>query len=161
MDGQFIELWGRWLTAALQGQSQMDMLGGWWLRSMKNMSAFNNPYAMPSTATTTMPNFLESMQQAWEPLLNMQQNSMQWMGMVPKGDYEALSNRTEELENKIQEQARTIERLQSLLSQTGGENNVVVTQLQDLIGQQSQQFKQLTQSVGDYLKSSTKKVSAK
>jgi uncharacterized coiled-coil protein SlyX len=92
---------------------------------------------------------------------SMQQSMQQWMGMVSKGDYEALSDRAEELENKVQEQARTIERLQNLLSQTGGENNVVVTQLQDLIGQQSRQFKQLTQSVGDYLKSSTEKVSAK
>lgn len=114
-----------------------------------------------SPAASAVPNFIDSLQQVWEPLLKMQQNSMQWMGMVPKGDYEALSVRSVELENKVQEQARTIERLQNLLSQTGGENNVVVTQLQDLIGQQSKQFKQLTQSVGDYLKSSTKNVSVK
>lgn len=160
MDGQLMELWGRWMTAALQGQNQMETMSGWWSRGMQNISPLNNPYSMSSTAAT-VPNLLDGMQQAWEPLLKMQQNSMQLMGMVPKGDYEALSNRTEDLENKIQEQARTIERLQNLLSQTGGENNVVVNQLQDLIGQQGQQFKQLTQSVGDYLKSSTKKVSAK
>jgi uncharacterized coiled-coil protein SlyX len=157
--GQWMELWGRWMTAVLQGQNQMDMMsGGWgWLRSMKHLSTRNNPYAMPFTSSAA-PQFSDSIQHAWEALLKMQQNSIQWMGMVPKGDYQTLTDRAEELEKKVQEQARTIERLQNLLSQTGGENNVVVTQLQDLIGQQSRQFKQLTQSVGDYLKSSTKNV---
>ena len=81
--------------------------------------------------------------------------------MVPKTKFDALSDHAEELESKIQEQAKTIDRLRSLLSQTGGENNVVVDQLQDLIGQQSDQFKQLTQSVSDYIKSSAKKASPK
>jgi hypothetical protein len=163
MDGPLLELWGHWLKTALQGQNQMDMMSGWWIRSMKNMSSFSKLYSVTPTASAA-PSLLDSIQQAWEPLVTMQQNSMQsmqWMGMVPKGDYEVLSVRAEELENKVQEQARTIERLQNLLSQTGGENNVVVNQLQDLIGQQSKQFKQLTQSVGDYLKSSTEGVSAK
>lgn len=159
MDGQFMELWGRWLTTAFQGPNQMDMMSGW-LRSFNSLSSLNNPFAAASNMSA-MPNYLDSMQQAWEPLLKMQQNSMQWMGMVPKGDFEAISDRAEELEIKVKEQARTIERLQKLLSQTGGENNVVVTQLQDLIGEQSKQFKQLTQSVGDYIKSGTEKVSAK
>jgi uncharacterized coiled-coil protein SlyX len=81
--------------------------------------------------------------------------------MVSREKYDALSDRAQALEDKVKEQAQTIDRLRHLLSQTGGENNVVVTQLQDLIGQQSQQFKQLTQSVGEYLKGSATNISTK
>lgn len=164
MNGQLMELWGRWMTAAFQRQNQLDMINGWWLRSLQGMSLLNKPYSMPcamASTTNTTNKMFDGLQQIWEPIFKMQQLSRQWMAMVPKEKYEALSDRAAELENKVEEQARTIERLQKLLNQTGGENNVVVTQLQDLIGQQSKQFKQLTQSVSEYIKSSTDKISAK
>lgn len=115
------------------------------------------PCAMASTTNTTNKMF-DGLQQIWEPIFKMQQLSLQQTAMVPKEKYEALSDRAAELENKVEEQARTIDRLQKLLNQTGGENNVVVTQLQDLIGQQSKQFQKLTESVGEYIKGSAEKI---
>ncbi len=91
----------------------------------------------------------------------MQQLYLQWMQMVPQKKYDQLAEHAQELESKVREQAKTIDRLRDMLRETGGENNVVVAQLQELIGQQSQQFKQMTQSVSDYIKSSAQKVSAK
>lgn len=164
MNGQLMELWGRWLTAAFQGRNQLDLVNRWWLRSMQGLSLFNEPYSMPCampSKTNITNNIFDGLQQIWEPIFKMHQLTQQWMAMVPKEKYEALSDRAAQLEDKIEEQARTIERLQRLLNQTGGENNVVVTQLQDLIGQQSKQFKQLTQSVGEYIKSSADKISVK
>jgi predicted nuclease with TOPRIM domain len=80
---------------------------------------------------------------------------------VPQQKYGQLEKHAEELEAKLQEQARTIDRLRNLLNTSGGENNEVVEQLQELIGQQSEQFKQMTQNVSEYIKSSAQKVSAK
>lgn len=164
MNGQLMELWGRWMTAALQGQNQVDMMNGGWLRNFQNMSqmsqSFGFPWTMPMN-TMSGNTFFNGWRQAWEPLLNLQKLSLQWMAMVPKAKYEALEDHCASLENKVQEQTRTIERMQELLSKTSGENNVVVTQMQDLISQQTQQFKQLTTSVGDYIKSSTKEMAAK
>lgn len=164
MNGQLMDLWGRWMNAALQSTNQMDMMTGWWQRSLQGMSGLNHPNALPwlqPVNAISKTNMLNGMQQFWEPLFNLQKLTLQLIGMVPKEKYNELSEQAEALESKIQEQTRTIERLQELLSQTGGENNVVVSQLQDLIEQQSIQFKQLSKSVGNYVKSSAKEMSKK
>jgi uncharacterized coiled-coil protein SlyX len=164
MNAQLIEIWGRWLTAGLQGQHQMDVMRDWWLHSLKGLSALNTSYplSMGGWANhSTGPTLLDSWQQVWEPILKMQMASLGLMGMVSYDKYKALSDRAKALEDKVKEQAKTIERLRNLLSLTSGENNVVVTQLQDLISQQSQEFKQLTESFGEYLKGSTPKLTTK
>ena len=165
MNTQILELWGRWFTAALQGQHQMDTFSGWWLRGIEGMTALNKQYALLWGASPTMPQtnlqWFEGWQHAWEPLIKLQQLSMEWMAMVPKKKYDAMAERVEELEGRLKEQARTIDRLRNLLNTSGAQNDAVVAQFQDLIGQQSQQFKQLTASVTDYIKSSSEKIKSK
>ncbi len=164
MNGQLLELWGRWMMAGLQGQNHMDMMRDWWLNGLKGLSSFNPSQPLSWGGATNLkagPDMMDGWQQMWEPVLKLQMSYLGLMGMVSFDKYKALSDRAKELEDKVKEQAKTIERLRNLLSQTGGENNVVVTQLQDLIGQQSQQFKQLTQSFGEYLKDSTPKIPSK
>jgi hypothetical protein len=164
MNGQLLDLWGRWMTAALQGTHQMDLMTGWWQRSVQSMSPSKqidaSPWLQPMNAICNT-NMLNGLQQVWEPLFSMQKLTLQLIGMVPREKYTALAEHAEDLERKVQEQARTIDRLQELLRQTGSENNVVVAQLQDLIEQQSKQFKQLTKSVGSYIKDSAKELSQK
>jgi uncharacterized coiled-coil protein SlyX len=164
MNGQFIEMWGRWMTQTLRSQNYLDIMNGWWFRSMKDMSSFGQPYALLWGAAPIRRNEFVSFdgwQQVWDALSMMQQMMMQWVQMVPQHKYGQLEKHAQELEAKLQEQARTIDRLRNLLNKSGGENNMVVTQLQELIGQQSEQFKQMTQNVSEYLKSSAEKVSAK
>ncbi len=166
MNGQFMELWGHWLTNALRGQNQVDMMHGWWLRGLQDWSAsaFGGSDAMlwgiPSTQRSQSSAF-DGLHQLWDALFKMQQLYLQWAQVVPRHKYDRLAEHAEELEEKIREQAKTIDRLRKMLRETGSENNVVVAQLQDLIGQQSQQFKQMTQSVSDYIKSSAQKVTDK
>ncbi|MGD8834476.1 MAG: hypothetical protein PVI54_00455 [Desulfobacteraceae bacterium] len=156
MNGELIEIWGRWVMAGLQGHSQMDMMRQWWFGGLKGLPSWGRPAQIDTAA-----NMLDGWQQVWEPIFKLHMLSLGMMGMVSREKYDALSDRAQALEDKVKEQAQTIDRLRHLLSQTGGENNVVVTQLQDLIGQQSQQFKQLTQSVGEYLKGSATNISTK
>jgi uncharacterized coiled-coil protein SlyX len=164
LNAQLIEIWGRLLTVGMQGENQMDVIRDWWLYSLKGLSAFN-PSVPLSWGGSVHPGtgfgMLDSWLQVWEPLLKLQMASLALMGMVSYDKYKALSDRAEALEDKVKEQAKTIERLRTLLRQTSGENNVVVTQIQDLIGQQSQEFKQLTESFGEYLKSSASKLTTK
>ena len=164
MNGQLLEIWGRLLAAGLQGQNQMDQMREWWLYGLKGLSSFNPSHPSSWGGATNLnagPNLVDGWQQVWEPILKLQMSCLGLMGMVSYDKYKAMSDRAKALEDKVKEQAKTIERLRNLLSQTGGENNVAVTQLQDLIGQQSQQFKQLTQSFGEYLKSNTPNISTK
>ncbi len=164
MNGQLMELWGHWLANAFRSQNQVDMMQGWWLRVLQDWSAFDGSNSMfwgvPSTQRQTSAAF-DGWHQLWDAVFKMQQLYLQWMQMVPQKKYDQLAEHAQELESKVREQAKTIDRLRDMLRETGGENNVVVAQLQELIGQQSQQFKQMTQSVSDYIKSSAQKVSAK
>jgi uncharacterized coiled-coil protein SlyX len=164
MNGQLIEMWGRWMTQTLRSQNYLDIMNGWWFRNMKDMSSFGQPYASLWGAASTRwnePGPFDGWQQVWQSLSMMQQMMMQWVQMVPQQKYGQLEKHAEELEAKLQEQARTIDRLRNLLNKSGGENSEVVEQLQELIGQQSEQFKQMTQNVSEYIKSSAQKVSAK
>jgi len=161
MNGQFMEMWGHWLTNALRGQNQIDMMSGWWMRGLQDWSRMGGSYSMLWGIPSTRHSGFDGWHQLLDALFKMQQLCMQWSQMVPQRKYDQLSKHAEELEGKIREQAITIDRMRTLLSEAGSENNIVVAQLQDLIGQQSEQFKQMTQSVGDYIKSSAQKVSAK
>ena len=164
MNGQLLELWGRWLTNALHGQNQMDMMRAWWLRGMQDLSPFAKPYTMlwglPYARHSEVLTG-DGLRQVWESIFQLQQLYMTWMQMVPQHKYDQVLQHAEELEGTIREQSKAIDRLQNLLNETGGENNVVVSQLQELIGQQSDQFKQMTQNVSDYIKSSAQKVTQK
>ncbi|MGD9368424.1 MAG: hypothetical protein PVH87_22180, partial [Desulfobacteraceae bacterium] len=114
MNGELMQLWGRWINNALAGQSQMDMLSQWWLRSMESMTSLNKQYLLPwnlQGIPQKQTELSDGWKIAWEPLFQMQRLSMQWMGMVPKKKYDALTERVEELEHQVQEQAGTIDRL--------------------------------------------------
>lgn len=161
-----MQLWGRWMNNAMAGQSQMDMLNQWWMKSIESMTSLNRQYFLPwnlQGVPQKQTAFSDGWKIVWEPLFLMQRLSMQWMGMgmVPKKKYDALTERVEELEHQVQEQAGTIDRLRGVLSKSGAENDAVVAQFQDLIGQQSKQFKQLTDSFQAYINSSSEKVTSK
>jgi DNA-binding protein H-NS len=163
MNGQLMEYWGRTMLAALQGQNQMDAMTGWFQRMCRDMAHMNSSFfqlwGIPE-APAPQNDLQRQWEQAWEQLLRMQQLSMQWIGMVPNSDSVAQSKKIAQLEEQVQEQARTIEHLQNLMNKSGAGNNEMINQFQKLIDQQSRQFKQLTTSVGEYIQSSAAKTGA-
>ena len=74
--------------------------------------------------------------------------------MAPYDQWAAQSKKIEMLEEQVQEHAQAIKKLQHLINRSGTGSNELTDQFQKLIDQQSQQFKQLTTSVGEYIKSS-------
>jgi len=160
MNGQLMEYWGRTMLAALQGQNQMDQMTTWLQRAFQDMTRLNSSFlqlwGMPA-AQPPQVDFQHQWNRAWEPLLRLQQLSLQWMGMVSPGEYAAQSKKIAQLEEQVQEQARTIQSLQNLMNKSGGGNNEMIDQFQKLIDQQSRQFQQLTTSVGEYIKRSAEK----
>jgi hypothetical protein len=146
------------MLAAFQGQSRMDMLTSWFQRACEDVTRMNATFfqflGMPakSSPQTELANQWE---QAWAPLLQFQQFSLRWIGMAPYDEWAAHSKKIEKLEEQVQEHAQAIQKLQNLISRSGTGNNELTSQFQKLIDQQSRQFKQLTTSVGEYIKSST------
>ncbi len=164
MNGQLMEYWGRTMLAALQGQNQMDQMTTWFQRACQDMTRLNSSllqlWGMPA-ALPRQTDFQLQWERAWEPFLRMQQLSLQWIGMVPPAEYAAQTKKIEQLEEQVQEQARTIQNLQNLMNKSGGGNNEMIDQFQKLIDQQSRQFQQLTTSVGEYIKRSAEKAGTK
>ena len=160
MNGQLMELWGRTMLAAFQGQSQLDMMTSWFQRACQDVTRMNSKFfelfGLPATPS---PHADPSNQweQVWAPLLQFQQLSMRWIGMAPYDAWTAHSKKIEMLEEQIQENTQAIKRLQVQFSRSGTGNNELMDQFQKLIDQQSKQFKQLTSSVGEYMKTSANK----
>ena len=157
MNGNLMELWGRTMLAAFQGQGQMDMMTSWFQRTCQDMTRMNATFfqffGMPAVPSP-QEELACQWEQAWAPLLQFQQLSLRWMGMAPYDQWAAQSKKIEMLEEQIQEHAQAIKKLQYLISRSGTGSNELTDQFQKLIDQQSRQFKQLTTSVGEYIKNS-------
>ena len=164
MNGQLMEFWGRTMLAAFQGQNQMDLMTSWFQRACQDVTRMNTTFlqffGIPATPSPQA-EISDQWEKAWEPFLQFQQLSMRWIGMTPYNECAANSKKIEKLEEQVKEHAHAIQKLQNLISLPATGNNELMDQFQKLINQQSQQFKQLTNSVGDYIKSSTKKAVSK
>jgi hypothetical protein len=157
MNGNLMELWGRTMLAAFQGQNQMDMITSWFQRACQDATRMNTTFfqffGLPA-APSPQDDLASQWEQAWAPLLQFQQLSLRWIGMAPYDQWAAQSKKVEMLEEQVQEHAQAIKKLQHLINRSGTGSNELTDQFQKLIDQQSQQFKQLTTSVGEYIKSS-------
>ncbi len=161
MNGQLMEYWGRTMLTALQGHNQMDSMTNWFQRMCQDMTRMNSSlfqlWGIPAVPAPQS-HLQHQLEQAWEPFLRMQQLSLQWIGgMAPNSESAAQAEKIAQLEEQVQEQARTIQQLQGLMNKSGAGNNELIDRFQKLIDQQSRQFQQLTTNVGEYLKSSTAK----
>jgi hypothetical protein len=164
MNGQLMELWGRTMIAAFQGQSQMDMMTSWFQRACQDVTHMNASFfqffgmpAMPALKTEPA----NQWEQAWAPLLRFQELSLRWMGMAPYDEWAAQSKKIEMLEAQVQEHGQAIQKLQHLISRSATGSDELTDQFQKLIDQQSRQFKQLTSSMGEYIKDSASKAMQK
>lgn len=160
MNGEFLELWGRSMLAVFQGPNQMDMMSGWLQRSFQEATRMHtNLFRMWGLVPSASPQSRSEIpwEQVWEPLMRLQQLGMQWLSVVPKKEYDAQSEKISRLEEELAVQAQTIEKLQHLVHQSGPGNDELIHQFQGLINEQSRQFKQLTASVGEFIKASAEK----
>lgn len=158
-------MWGRWLNATIQGQRQMNSMSQWWERGLEAFGQMNSFYAqiwgLPAAQQSTTSLF-SGWQQAWMPLFELQQRSLQWMGMVPPHVFQELSKKVSALEEQVRSQAYFIERLQGQLNQREQPGvNEMSNQFKTLIDQQSRQFQQLTTSIGQFFKERAESSSAK
>jgi uncharacterized coiled-coil protein SlyX len=155
-----MELWGRSMLAVFQGPNQMDMMSGWLQRSFQEATRMNtNLFRIWGLSPATSPHaqYEFTWEQLWEPLMRLQQLCMQWPAVVPQKELDEQSEKISRLEKELAEQARTIEKLQYLVHQSGPGNDELIHQFQGLINEQGRQFKQLTASVGEFIKASTEK----
>ncbi|MCP4747539.1 MAG: hypothetical protein GY874_15565 [Desulfobacteraceae bacterium] len=153
MNGQMGELMRSWMVAALQGRNQMDVLSGWLNRGAQDAMQANSNYMLnwnPSFDLVKNQDSSHILKQLWDTAAQLQEFSIQWMQMAFTNENLNHDRKISQLERKIEEQKRTIESLRERLNSNGTDNNELISQFQKTIKQQSQQFKQLASSVGQY-----------
>lgn len=155
MNAQMGELMRGWMVAALQGRNQMDVLTGWMKRGVQDVLQGNNNCMLNWNSSSDLSKKQDSseiLQQLWDTAAQLQQVSIQWVQMAFANESLNCDQKVVQLERKIEEQKRTIECLRERLNGNGTNNSEVISQFQEVINQQSQQFRQLTSSVGQYFK---------
>ena len=158
-------MWGRWMNATIQGQRQFNSMSQWWERGLdafQRMGSFYSQFFGLSAAQQPATSLFSGWPQALMPLFELQQRSLQWLGMVPPHVFQELSKKVAALEEQVRSQAYLIERLQGRLNQ--GEQpgaSEMSNQFKTLIDQQSKQFQQLTTSIGQFFQERAKSSSTK
>jgi len=150
MDKQFLEFWGNFLLSAAKGQRQVDELSRWMSQGMKGFQDLNDMFRKfyglekPDSAD---PDMWTSAQSAFR---DAYKNYLDSMGVVPKSDYTDLKQQFEALQKKVAEQEKTIRSLRLELSECKLAEGDTLRGFQELIQVQSDQFRELTDSFGQF-----------
>jgi len=154
MDTQFLEFWGNLLLSAAKGQRQVDDMSRWMAQGMKGFQDLNAMFLKfygleppdkmdPDLRKTAQASF----QNAYTAYLDA-------MGVVPKSDYTALQKKLEELQKKVSDHEATIRHLRLEISECKLSQGDTVSGFQELIQVQSDQFRELTESFGQFFRGS-------
>jgi hypothetical protein len=133
MDSRFLELWGQVLIQAARNQELLEKFAPgssgardsswdfstWAEQWFEQLPAFQSLFLQNARLNELSESGLQSLQ-AWQQGLEafheQWQEFARLLGLVPRQDYDRLSQENEQLKEQVQEQQATIERLNSMLS---------------------------------------------
>ena len=154
MDRQFLELMGKLFIETAKGQKQFEdmarWMGGGFSGFEEYTKIFRKFYGL-NGLTPSSPDPNGAWDKAWEQFRKSFQEWLDLMNMVPRSELENLENKCVSLEEKIQSQQGTIQRLQGLLSEKGIPHDRAVQRFIDSMEQQGHQFQALMDSLGKAL----------
>ena len=155
MDKQFLEFLGNFFINAAKSQQQAEDMAKWMAHGFSGFNAltklFQSCYGMDQLEEGSA-EYVKIMQQAQAAFWESFQNYLNLFGMVPKEEHLALVKRCEELKEKIAAQEETIKHLRMLLDEKMFDQSAVVTGLQDLMKEQTDQFQELLTSSAQFFK---------
>jgi hypothetical protein len=161
MDSRFLELWGHFLIQAAKNQQFMEQFlpglsesqstdqdfSSWVQYCYENLSSFQSLFHQ-SAGLDQMGELGKQSLQTWQEGVNAFYE--QWkefaslFGLVPQEEYDKLATEHEQLKQRVQEQEKTIERMQKLLEQKGiFDVEEVSNEFNKLLEEQNEQFKKL------------------
>ena len=171
MDSRFLELWGHFLIQAAKNQQFLEQFAppssasqdtGWdfskWVQyCYQNLSSFQSLFnqsagldqmgELGKQSLQTWQQGLSAFYEQWKEFANL-------FGLVPQEEYDRLAQEKEQLKQRVQEQEKTIERLQKLLEQKGiFDVEEVSNEFNKLLQEQNEQFKKLMQAFDQSWKS--------
>ncbi len=155
MDRHFLEFWGNFLIQAAKGQQQFDDMARWMgqgMRGTEDLSEmFRKAYGLDGEKKDT-PEHQKRWEQASKDFITSFEEWLGLAGMVSREEHQALVEKYDTLKKKAASHEETIKHLQMLLAKEGHPASKEVTNFQDLMQEQADQFHKLMQGIGDALK---------
>lgn len=150
MDKHFLEFWGNAMLAAARGQASTEALSSWMTNGTQGAEdiggLFRRFYGLP-TAGDADPDAWASARNAFD---NAARAYLDFLQAVPRSEYDALLERSEALEKTVAEQEAIIATLRGELRDRLAAQGDVARGFEELVKIQSDEFKKLTDNVGEF-----------
>ena len=160
MNKAFLEFWGNLFIQASKGQQRLEETSKWMQQGFSGYDEFSklfHKFYGLDEMTKSSPDYNALWESATESFKTQWSEYLDLMDVVPKRKYAELSEKYEKLELKAKEQKKTIERLRGLLYQKASNGDKTMTAFQELIENQSKEFKDLADSFESFLNRKSKK----
>ena len=152
MNRYFLEFWGQVLLQAAKSQKQLEDLAQWVPRGFWGFQdytrLFKTAYGLEAMDEEN-PDFLALWQKAEKDFRDSFREYLFLLGGVPREEYAALARKYDELQEKVAEQAETIELLRVLAEEKGKGLEATSLEFQQLIKKQGEQFQQFLKGLGE------------
>jgi hypothetical protein len=162
MDKNFLEFWGQFFMNAAQGQQQLENWNKWFTQSMggenpflKTMSMFKpQEIEKPKEAA---PEIFEMTKKATDAYKEVFKATLSMFDMISKEDYTKLLNENEQLKEKIAQQQEMIQNVKKQSNNDSFDQEDVVSNLTEIVTNQTKQFQELMNQIGKYYKKDSSK----
>jgi hypothetical protein len=147
MDPHFLKFWGEFLIQAAEGQRQLEDMTGWMKSGLVSSGTladlFRQCYGLPPATHDNRDLWRKAHADFYAALKTY---APLW-GWVPRDRYERLKKKMARMETRIEDQQRSIERLEALLADSGKGQAAIAARFQTLIDDQQQAFHRMMQAM--------------
>jgi uncharacterized protein YoxC len=152
MNRQFFEFWGNYFTNVAKGQKQLEEMSAWMKKGFSGTDELTQLFRRCYGLEEPEPNSsLDS--QKWQKAIaefqdTFSQTANAW-GWVTKTEHQQIIDKCSALEEKIQQQEKTINQLRDLLDKEGLGHSELFQHVKDVYEDQSKQFQELMKSINE------------
>lgn len=163
MDKYFLEFIGNCFISAAKGQKYMEDLEKW--MGGRGLDGFDDLFEMfkkfygLERLKDTAPDYPETWEKFIKDFKKLFGDYLSFFSTASFEEHLSLVNKYEALKKKADEQEKTIKRLQSRSYESLTGQEKIAENLQSLIDDQTDQFKKMMDSFGQFAKSSAKNIS--
>jgi hypothetical protein len=158
VDRHFLEFWGNFLINVAKGQKQMEDMVKWMtqgLQGFEDLSTMFRRFYGLDKLSESAPDYVKTWEKAARDFRKSFQDYLNLFGVVPKHEHLELVKKYEALNGKLVEQEKRIKQLRMMLEEKGADLGEIVRGYQDLIKQQTDQFRKLMEGLGDSYRKET------
>lgn len=150
MNRDFLEFWGNFLLQAARGQRQLEELAKWTrvgFEAIEEQKAFWSALLYAQKESGEEPKAVETWEQSMDEFRESYREFMKIFGLVSMDEYQELIKKNEALEKKLAEQRKALPKGQPSVKKILDVQREMEEGLQGLVEKQSEQFKELMESI--------------